>query len=169
CSRWPGTSNSRGLSKGEAWTIVQDRLTLPPSKSQTASGTETHGRGWKHIFANVTQRPVDGDGGSSNTVHIFEQGWPLLCLHGEHWFGDHVPQGGFRGAVWMNRWFTGEQFPVTFMPVPVPFVLNVLAYAASLWLVIVVPRAYRSRRRTKRGLCTNCGYDLRVATGLRCA
>src|SRR4029450_7899401 len=68
CSRWPGTSNSRGLSKGEAWTIVQDRLTLPPSKSQTASGTETHGRGWKHIFANVTQRPVDGDGGSSNTV-----------------------------------------------------------------------------------------------------
>jgi hypothetical protein len=37
----------------------------------------------------------------------------------------------------------------------------------SLWLVLAIPRRLKLRARRKRGLCLNCGYDLR-ATPDRC-
>ncbi len=44
------------------------------------------------------------------------------------------------------------------------FAVNTLLYTAILWLVICGPYTVRRMIRRRRGLCINCGYDLRGAS-----
>ena len=48
------------------------------------------------------------------------------------------------------------------------FVVNTLFYAAIMWLLILGAFALRRHLRRKRGLCVNCGYDLRHADHAAC-
>ena len=41
------------------------------------------------------------------------------------------------------------------------FAINTVFYAVILWLLFAAPFALRRWRRIRRGLCPNCGYDLR--------
>ncbi|MCH8823743.1 MAG: hypothetical protein IH984_09580 [Planctomycetes bacterium] len=65
----------------------------------------------------------------------------------------------------------GEPLPYKMLPIRpiIPgFVANMLLYAATLWLLLVAPWQLRRTIRRKRGLCIQCGYDLRGTDHIVC-
>lgn len=79
-------------------------------------------------------------------------GWPLRCM-----LNDPEPQECMpRRTAWM----VGE-IALPLLPRWPGFASNTLLYAAVFWAIFAMPFAMRRRSRIKRGLCANCGYDLR--------
>lgn len=70
---------------------------------------------------------------------------------------------GFAARYHVDPPGTGPRTFFRVLAVPYWFVLLVTAAAPAYWLVIT----RRIRRRTARGHCLGCGYDLRASTG-RC-
>ena len=101
------------------------------------------------------------------------RGWPLLSMwHGVR-YRDHVggrgrmqSLGGFEVSllpVWRDPTpFSNYDQPRT-LPlrvIPSGFALSAAFYALLLWLIVTAPRAWRRRRRAKRGLCPHCAYPV---------
>jgi hypothetical protein len=88
-------------------------------------------------------------------------GWPMksaYCLgeRGSLPVGPHVRQ-----MAW--RWFK-MQMPASFVPARplwAGFAMNTLFYAVILFALIRGPFMARRALRRRRGLCVDCGYDLR--------
>ena len=53
--------------------------------------------------------------------------------------------------------------PLGAFPLWPGFAINTIFYAAILWMMFVMPGALRRKRRSQRGLCIHCDYDLRGA------
>jgi len=54
-------------------------------------------------------------------------------------------------------------------PIPLGFIINSVFYGTFLWLPFMGFVVMKRRRRIKRGLCAQCGYDLTgVATCPEC-
>ncbi len=58
-------------------------------------------------------------------------------------------------------WTYQSELPLR--PIWPGFAINTIFYAAILWLLTLGPFNARRFIRRKRGLCINCGYDLRGA------
>jgi len=110
-------------------------------------------------------------------------GWPCLAMEAARW--SYEPWGNARRSCkavrgiaidppilsHTHQYFTtrmdGRLLPTR--PVWPGFIVNVLFYAAILWLLLLVvslPFALRRWRRTRRGLCPKCAYP--VGTSDRC-
>jgi len=60
----------------------------------------------------------------------------------------------------------GKALPLR--PIWPGFAINTVFYAAVLWLLFAAPFALRRWRRSKRGLCPSCAYDLRATLANTC-
>lgn len=49
---------------------------------------------------------------------------------------------------------------VPLSPIPLPFLLSTLIWAAPLWLLLFAPRTLRTHLRRRRNQCPACGYNL---------
>ena len=95
-------------------------------------------------------------------------GWPLIALSSERRRAANFTQEQRWGLVVPGKGrrhigqFFGAPTPrvLPLRPVWPGFIVNTLAYA-TVWLVLLmIPGAIRGRRRTRKGLCRHCGYDL---------
>jgi hypothetical protein len=86
-------------------------------------------------------------------------GWPMAALISE------VPArgGGARGTT-----IPIGDVELAALPLWPGFAFNSVFYAAVLWLLFASPFALRKWRRIRRGLCPNCGYDLRGGDSATC-
>src|SRR5262249_32247610 len=104
------------------------------------------------------------EGGSMGYVWA---GWPCLALWGA---ADDLG----RGTTWKREWLIKSPLkPVGLTkhrdgwrdlpakPIWPGFAINTIFYAAVLWLPFAALGRIRRSRRTKRGLCPTCAYDLR--------
>ena len=101
--------------------------------------------------------------------YIRRVGWPGICVEGALWQGrkrlfqdDRIV---YDAALPLPSWARSPNSPwrwLPFRPIWPGFAINALLYAAILWLPIA-PFKLRRNLRVKRGLCLNCGYDLRGA------
>ena len=108
----------------------------------------------------------------SRSVHCLRAGWPLLAAEGRH-VHSFAGQGAGRKveAEWIVRASSGTDMSfVPLRPIPLGVLANTLFYATptptptpTLILLATVRLgliAWRTRRRTKRGRCPACGYEL---------
>ncbi|MFI4915037.1 MAG: hypothetical protein ACIAS6_00845 [Phycisphaerales bacterium JB060] len=124
-------------------------------------------------FPNVVQedpRPphvaaiLEAEGGG---VLDFRAGWPLLASRGHlHVVVRGVQPGtpppsasGGPPGLWMFQLF-GEDWVVPYLPLWPGLLGNTLFYTLLVLTPIIFWRWQKLRRRTKRGLCVACGYEL---------
>jgi hypothetical protein len=112
-------------------------------------------------------RPAQGD----SVLFEHSHGWPMLAMSG--WASvTRTTQGrptvearGLKeiGPLRLGPLSTKATYRRTLPLHPLwpGSAINTLFYAVVLWLLFAAPFALRRWRRTKRGLCTKCGYDLR--------
>ncbi len=94
------------------------------------------------------------------------RGWPMLALWSvwpdpvrqEQAIPPRVKHGILTSLPWWND-YAPRILPLR--PIWPGFAINTLFYGAILWLPLRSPFALRRHTRRKRGLCVNCGYDLR--------
>ncbi len=92
-------------------------------------------------------------------------GWPFRSLMAQPRqmglpFKESIERGVFPPKwVYLLNPKPGRRIPLH--PIWPGFAINTIFYAAILWLVILGPFTARRIIRRKRGLCINCGYDLR--------
>ncbi len=56
--------------------------------------------------------------------------------------------------------FRSRDYAIPVLPVWPGFLINTLFYAGACWLLLAAPGGVRRWRRTRRGQCPACGYDL---------
>lgn len=109
----------------------------------------------------------------SYTAHLasrYAAGWPFLCAEGR---ADSIgtTQSSrtmrFSGIVTDPRFFPlGGVGYLVYHPRWPAYLANTLIdgtlLAASIFLSILAVRAVRAKRRTRKGLCPHCAYDLRA-------
>lgn len=112
---------------------------------------------------------------------VIEAGWPLRCLRGIRWEGSVAPRVSFyienanlskyspdsvvyTGALPVS---SGDRL-LPMVPIWHTFALNVAVYALTIRIGFVGLAAIRRGLRQRRGLCTNCGYDLQTSPSTRC-
>lgn len=132
-----------------------------PIDPEKLNFAESHDRwhGRRKYAVTMTPPGEHADFGSI-TVIVHEAGWPWLCLHGEHHFGDSVSDDGLRSAVMIPFALRNENRVVPIQPIAAGFALNTLLYAAALWLLFGFPLECRRAVRRWRGRCIKCGYTL---------
>lgn len=99
-------------------------------------------------------------------------GWPLPCLYGS--FRTDIYEK-LRGSDQMTIPFTRKYassgpfskvlsaVALPLMPVWMPFAADVTFYGLLTYGAVSAWRAMKRRRRQRRGLCAECGYDLRAS------
>jgi hypothetical protein len=95
------------------------------------------------------------------------EGWPWRCVRGErHSIGETVNgRTGARDRL-VGYIVAGNRIRVPWLPIWTGLVLDVGA-AAALWCTLAWAAAgWRRRRRTRRGRCPTCGYDLTGIDGV---
>ncbi len=104
-------------------------------------------------------------------------GLPIRCLRGRYVQRARDSAPGFAGAWPLSRFSSPtyaqravappwQRTGLAFLPLrPIwpGFAANTIFYAAVLWMLTLGPSTARRMIRRKRGLCINCGYDLRHA------
>ncbi len=135
------------------------------SRSQPLEMPDARGLSW--CFRDTV--PTD------SIMHVSDaRGWPMLALCAGF---DLVPAGGGCRDVSRRYWAVAVMEPdemrwlfpsvdykqrlIPVRPILGGFLINTLFYAAILWLLALGPFTARRMIRRNRGLCINCGYDLR--------
>ena len=139
---------------------------------------DVHGFG----FERVEYFPHSGDllGAFPPAVGVTRAGWPLHSV----WSFDVLDEERtsswecvYRGAFPVDReveipFMAGDTDvfarPIPFLPIWAGFLTNTVFYGAILWMLFAAKRAVQSHRRTRRGLCPGCAYDLRGAAHAKC-
>jgi hypothetical protein len=131
------------------------------SDGQSSDGFDAHGRGMfevKRFGVRIRHQTEWWDQGELiQTITQYSYGWPALAL--ERWT-----------TYWLDRTPAEQVEAKQRLPGRVRsfgFAINAAFYSALLFVLWSAPASLRSRFRTRRGLCTHCGYDLRGLTG-RC-
>jgi len=95
---------------------------------------------------------VDSDD-TEKSITVLAHGIPFRSLRRIAWSEDFTVVQECRLGI------SGRSLPID--PIWPGFAINTVFYAVILWLIFAAPLALRRRRRTKRGLCPKCAYDLR--------
>ncbi len=143
-----------------------------------------------------TCTPWDARGWPTDTydrAYVTAVGWPMRALWHEYrynpaldqpptflFFNQHPPShtfdtpGAFKLSMFKMDFGAGVveiKVPgsLPYRPIFVGFALNSLLYAGAWSVVLVVPGHLRQRSRRRRGVCIECGYDVRgVMPGAAC-
>lgn len=68
--------------------------------------------------------------------------------------------GFVSSGVLIGRAMNAPMTVLPLEPIPVPFAINTLSYGAIFWSLCLGVTTLRRRRRTTRGHCHSCNYDL---------
>lgn len=113
------------------------------------------------------------------------RGWPLLCLRydirvrwiprKDGWRVQNVVGVSCGIKIRKSEWPPPEDhykysmgYALPLRPIWTGFALNWLFYSVPFWILFIVPGLVRRSWRVRRGLCLQCGYDLRGSTGPIC-
>jgi len=168
-----------GDDRGEVWILKDERPTVFLGEMPYAKGILS---GWRRVppwsAARRSEWPlISPYDGRRAVVLDYAWGWPFLAMrytvHGVD-VSDSTPTWyvtrGDLVAPKYRPWRPDRRVPL--LPIPFGFALDTVVYGL-LWLGIVesvlgwLARGRRAKR-TRRGLCPSCGYDLRAARHERC-
>lgn len=120
-------------------------------------------------------RSLPGPPATAREFSMFDaRGWPmrsLWCLrYLDVYDGTSTKQFRPRGLIATPILPDDDWGPrgLPLYPIWHGFVVNMLFYAAFLWLLFTSQRSMRRFIRRKHGLCVTCGYDLRGADHKAC-
>lgn len=116
--------------------------------------------------------PWEPSPGSNRRVDAF--GWPFRTLWCEffsarEYFQEHtnLSSGGIdlldRSSSRQNGW------ALPLFPIFPASIVNSSFYAAIIWIAWMMPGHIKRRMRLRRGLCPQCGYDLRGTAQMICS
>lgn len=124
------------------------------------------GIGVHHIYLSDMIRP------RPPSLTITRAGWPMLAF--EAWSIAGQPlriQPGDHNAIVLRMPLKGgpgsRRIELPYRPIMRGFLINTIVYGSVFWIFARMV-ALRSHLRRKRGLCVNCGYDLRGTQHQRC-
>ena len=177
---WPGLPQQPVL-------LMQIEWPRPVPQNWPLRADLTQGQvfGWRlhQYLAGVVEETPDGIllTYEQFVINVGSIGWPCLALQWELWL-DHVPPRGREvggsprdhGQPADTWWLSGVGLPfekfgfglrswkrLPVRPIWPGFAVNTVFYAALLWLLTLGPFTARRIIRHRRGLCIQCGYDLR--------
>lgn len=165
-----GDGASRSIRGGNA---VWDFTVLALSES-AGDDPSTNDPDWawnainKIRFVNKYDEGPHRDASRAKHWYFVRAGWPMKALVG--WKGSI--KEGTTGKTFAQHAISSipliradhrprERIDIPFAPLWPGFIANTLIYAALWWLLFTGLVSARSARRTRRGLCTRCAYDLR--------
>ena len=99
-----------------------------------------------------------------------DAGWPFVAMHEQSWIDDAASSSHrriYRTAIGLQSEATGlapviaPLRPIPLNPALPGFAINTVFYAAILRLLMFGLSTTRRVIRHRRGLCIDCGYDLR--------
>lgn len=107
----------------------------------------------------------------SRGLRLVRSGFPIKCLSYHYWtrYDDMVESDHFDARFALLRQpprptlkpFLERDTALPLRPLWPGFAINTIFYGVVLWLLFVAPFKLRKWRRTRRGLCAACAYDLR--------
>ncbi len=122
---------------------------------------------------------IDEDGGHTNgyfQMSIDRYGWPSRATTRRSWFVvapdeiDYLDERALQEFVDRHHpkwpiWDKGiesiqNRIRLPLRPVWPGFAVNTLFYASVAWVALTAPGSVRRWRRTRRGRCPACGYDM---------
>lgn len=105
----------------------------------------------------------------TSSAQLDARGWPFVCLSCSYSMETDatfsvvaVPQGAIRVAglaARKGRWSGTYPAALPLRPIWGAFAANTGIYAATWWVLAMLPIAIRGRARLLRGRCAACGYD----------
>ena len=149
-------------------------ITPPPAPEQTLDEREAYwiqGSAIDFVGYRCTGAWDDLRGPSPQVLQ-YRAGWPLYCVRGVQakfparnidrsrgWFA-------VRGSIGPFQILGQRHLP--FLPVWPGLLASSIGYGSILWLMLAAPFELRRRWRRRRGLCIECGYDLRGIDSQKC-
>jgi hypothetical protein len=103
-----------------------------------------------------------------NNVFRCRYGWPWRSMERARWVDRKARTLLVRNELPLPGWWPWEGRGLSTRPVWPGFAINSVFYAFVLWLLFAALLALRRGRRTKRGLCPQCAYDLRATQSSVC-
>jgi hypothetical protein len=113
---------------------------------------------------------VPGSRRTTVFYEIWDDGWPLRALRGEHWFGSDISNQNGLFGVWKPTGISPTLFArcgsigLAYQPIALGFAINTIFYAAMLWLLWVAPGKIRRFIRIRGHRCPACGYIIAPGT-----
>ena len=95
-------------------------------------------------------------------------GLPFYCMEKFQITGPVGPFALRSRKKYLAWWPVPQIQTVPTCPLPIPFAINTIFYAAVLWVLFAAPGAMRRRVRRKRGKCAACGYSLQERVSDKC-
>ncbi len=151
--------------------LLRPRLAIPPRGSARYWGTDDRGFGRSRLSLELRDETTAPRTVRNSYLFIHADGWPARALQGESLSGEHFAPRRLRHAAQIPAWLVRDGFQTRLpsshvlglRPIWLGFAFNTIFYAALLWLLTLGPITARRIIRHKRGLCFNCGHDLRGA------
>ena len=168
CARWSPFDRDVMLSSPEVEQRLPEQVERRPEYTDFR-GLETLGFGHSELRTLAIVLDADGRELAVPLYYHIVSGWPMFSLEGS------VTLTSANGVVTrcvalmseagIGR---GETPDIPLCPLWPGFGINTFLYASILWLLARGPFTLRRAIRSKRGLCIDCGYDLRRNVAERC-
>lgn len=168
-SESPGLLKKLGLRTQRSISTLPDEGLIVYTSDLATSATYGSSLVSRFVFAEipvVAERPAwlriapTLDDSSTNTTSQVAVGWPLRSVSRSY----ETVQGICPDPAYLSnprRWALSERLrKIPLFPLWPGFLLNAIVWGFPVLLVPLV-NGRRRARRTRRGLCVRCGYDLR--------
>lgn len=94
----------------------------------------------------------------NGSMWVMRTGWPMHAATAFEILGPPQASTGVVGGLAMT--LGSDYIVVPYMPLATGAIANTLFYAALTFVLLATVRLLRTRRRSRRGQCLACGYEL---------
>lgn len=97
-----------------------------------------------------------------------ESGWPMRCAWAWTYSHKNYPTEVRSIGIWLspNGKRDGHVLPV--LPIPIGLTIDTIFWASAWWLAMFGLASFKKRRRSRKGRCAHCDYDLRGINAPNC-